>query len=226
MAVEPCDTNRKENIYKMSTSPLARGQQFPQKVFPSMRPQGLTDASPLCPALLLCGCYGPALHAAPPAPCGQTQWQPATHLSALPHQALMCPSRCPRLPLVPWAAPAPSTCPPWAMSLLSQVSTLPGSLCPLAQPLQAPMRGAGKGCPEAPCRAHPEPSPVPPATSHPQGWAVKVRQDPHSQRPGTAAPILLLGLPKPLCMKASGELSLLETAWALLGHKKNPLTFF
>ncbi|XP_045049850.2 SH2 domain-containing protein 6 isoform X3 [Desmodus rotundus] len=42
--------------------------------------------------LLLCGCHGPALQAAPPAPCGQTQWQPATHLSALPHQALMRPS--------------------------------------------------------------------------------------------------------------------------------------
>ncbi|KAF6106164.1 SH2 domain containing 6 [Phyllostomus discolor] len=107
-----------------------------------------------------------------------------------------------------------------------KVSTLPGPPCLLSQFLQALMRGTGKGCPEAPYRAHPEPSPVLPAASHPQGWSVKVRRGPHSQVPGMAVLILLLGLPKRLWMKASGELSLLGTAWALLGHEKNPLTFF
>ncbi|XP_070091306.1 SH2 domain-containing protein 6 isoform X7 [Equus przewalskii] len=62
--------------------------QFPQEASPGTRLKGLTDALPPCPALLLCGRHYPALHAAAPAPRGQTQRQPAAHLPALPHQAL------------------------------------------------------------------------------------------------------------------------------------------
>lgn len=156
---------------KMSTRPLARGPQSCQEVSPSMRLPGLTDALPLRPALLLCGCHGPALHAAHPAPGGQTQREPSAHLSALPHQALTpqqmsTPSSGPIscfLPSPPWAGLSPSP--------LSQVSTPPDPPHPLPQSLQAQMRGTGKGCPETervpetPYHAHPEPGPALPAAS-------------------------------------------------------------
>lgn len=117
MAVEPHGTNRKENICKNVKPPCRRPAV--QEVSPSMRLQGLTDALPLGPAFFLCGCHGPALHAAPPAPGGQTQRQPATHLSALPHQALM-PPRMSMLSSSPISCFLPS--PHWAVSL----SPLPG----------------------------------------------------------------------------------------------------
>lgn len=46
----------------------------------------LMPSSP-CPALLLRGRHGPALHAASLTAPGQTERQPAAHLPALPHQA-------------------------------------------------------------------------------------------------------------------------------------------
>lgn len=78
--------------------------------------------APLCPrpggqeprgAFLFRGCHGPALHAATLDSCGQTRWQPAINLSALPHQALT-----PRWISTP--ASGPISCflphPPWTVS--------------------------------------------------------------------------------------------------------------
>ncbi|KAM5252481.1 SH2 domain-containing protein 6 isoform 2-T2 [Hipposideros larvatus] len=86
-------------------------------------------------AFFLCGRHGPALHATPPAPGGQTQRQPATHLSALPHQALM-PQRMSMPTSSPISCFLPS--PPWAVSL----SPLPGLHPSRPSPSLAPVPAA------------------------------------------------------------------------------------
>ncbi|XP_078205106.1 SH2 domain-containing protein 6 isoform X21 [Callithrix jacchus] len=58
----------------------------PRPTAPQETWNGAADAT--SKALPLCGSHGPALHSAPPTPCGQTPWQPGTHLPEPSHQAL------------------------------------------------------------------------------------------------------------------------------------------
>lgn len=96
----------------------------------------LTDTLPPCPALLLCGCHGPALQSARPTPCGPAERQPAAHLPALSHQTLRWKQMQTYLPTLPHRlllAPPMLGC-PWLLS-------------PRSPPLQAfPIPGPG------PCR--------------------------------------------------------------------------
>lgn len=121
---------------KMSTRPLTRAPPFPWEVSPSVRLRELTDTLPPCPALLLCGCHGPALQSARPTPCGPAERQPAAHLPALSHQTLRWKQMQTYLPTLPHRlllAPPMLGC-PWLLS-------------PRSPPLQAfPIPGPG------PCR--------------------------------------------------------------------------
>lgn len=73
---------------KMSKSTLARAPQLPHEVSPGKDSGASLMPSSPCPALLLRGRHGPALHTASLTAPGQTERQPAAHLPALPHQAL------------------------------------------------------------------------------------------------------------------------------------------
>lgn len=119
---------------KMSKGALARAPL--RKLLLAQGSRASPMPSPPCPALLLRGCHGPALHAAPPPAPGQTERQPAAHLPALPHQALMPQHMC-------GLTSGPIVCPLGCLPLLFQFST-PRSPHPLSQSLQAP----GKDGPE------------------------------------------------------------------------------
>lgn len=97
-----------------------------------------------CPALLLRGRHGPALHAAPPTAPGQTERQPAAHLPALPHQALTPQHMCS-------LTSGPIFCPVGCLPLLFQFATpqIPPSFVP-APP--GPWEGwpRDRKCPQVP----------------------------------------------------------------------------
>ena len=109
---------------KMSKTPLPEP---PSSLRKFLLAQG-SRASPMpsrpCAALLLRGRHGPALHAAPPTAPGQAERQPAAHLPALPHQALMPQHMCS-------LTSGPIFCPVGCLPLIFQFAT-PDSpiLCP------------------------------------------------------------------------------------------------
>lgn len=134
---------------KMSKGALARAPL--RKLLLAQGSRASPMPSPPCPALLLRGCHGPALHAAPPPAPGQTERQPAAHLPALPHQALMPQHMC-------GLTSGPIVCPLGCLPLLFQFST-PRSPHPLSQSLQAPGKDGPEteSAPKSLLHSHPKP---------------------------------------------------------------------
>lgn len=112
----------------------------------------LMPSSP-CPALLLRGCHGPALHATSLTAPGQTERQPAAHLPALPHQALTPQHTC-------GLTSGPIVCPLGCLPRLFQFSIPPlQTPHPLSQSLQAPGKDGPEteSVPKSPLHPHPKP---------------------------------------------------------------------